>query len=80
MDYEQKALIRAEKIGIYEYSVNGHIMEYISFFGEEGWWYIVYDLEDDREIYRELAFPWMGFIPYWLKSETGATRYNYMKG
>lgn len=81
MDYEQKALRRAEQIGVYEYAVHGNRMEYLSFFGqEEGWYYIVFDLETDTEIYREKAFPWMGFIPYWLKSETGATRYNYMEG
>lgn len=81
MDYKQKALIRAEQLGIYEYSVNGHLMEYLSFFGqEEGWIYVVYDLETDTEIYREKAFPWMGFIPYWLKTDGGATRYNYMEG
>ena len=81
MDYKQKALLRAEQIGVSEYSVNSHIMEYLSFFGqEEGWIYVVYDLETDTEIYREKAFPWMGFIPYWLKTESGATRYNYMEG
>ncbi len=80
-DYNEKALRRAEQIGVYEYNVNGHLMEYLSFFGQnEGWYYIVYDLEADTEIYRDKAFPWLGFIPYWLKTETGATRYNYMEG
>lgn len=81
MDYKHKALLRAEQLGIYEYSVNGHLMEYLSFFGqEEGWIYVVYDLETNTEIYRGKAFPWLGFIPYWLKTESGATRYNYMEG
>ena len=80
-DYNEKALRRAENIGVYEYNVNGHLMEYLSFFGQnEGWIYVVYDLESDTEIYREKAVPWLGFIPYWLKTATGATRYNYMEG
>ena len=80
-DYNEKALHRAENIGVYEYNVNGHLMEYLSFFGQnEGWIYVVYDLESDTEIYRETAFPWLGFVPYWLKTATGATRYNYMEG
>lgn len=81
MSYAEKALQYAEQNGIYEYGVNGHLMEYLSFYGqEEGWLYVVIDLESMSEIYREKAFPWMGFIPYWLKTETGATRYNYMEG
>lgn len=81
MDYVQKAMRRAEQIGVYEYAVNGRLMEYLSFFGqEEGWYYIAYDLETNTEIYRGKAFPWLGFVPYWLKTESGATRYNYMEG
>ena len=80
-DYEQKALIYAEKIGIIEYSVNGNVMEYLTFYGQsEGWYYIVVDLESMTEIYRGQAFPWMGFIPCWLKAENGGLKYNYMEG
>lgn len=79
--YERKALIYAEKIGIYEYSVSGAIMEYWSFYGQnEGWIFVRYDLESGTEIFRGANIPWMGFIPAFLKTETGATKYNYMCG
>jgi len=55
-------------------------MEYLSFFSGEGWYYVIYDLDEEKETYRELAFPWNGFTPYWLKTETGADRYNYSVG
>lgn len=82
MDYKQKALRYAEQHGIIEYSVSGHIMEYLTFYGQdEGWWYIAIDLESMRGIYRGKAFPWMGWIPEFLKDpETGATKYNYYCG
>lgn len=81
MSYAEKALRYAENYGIIEYAVNGSIMEYLSFYGQdEGWWYIAIDLESMREIYREKAFPWLGWIPYWLKAENGGLKYNYMEG
>lgn len=79
-DYENKAIRHAEKIGVYEFKVHGNVMEYLSFFSGEGWYYIIYDLDEEKETYRELAFPWNGFTPYWLKTETGADRYNYCVG
>lgn len=33
VDYEQKALLYAEKYGIIEYNVNGNIMEYYEIIG-----------------------------------------------
>lgn len=83
IDFERKARIYAEQNGIIEYSVNGTIMEYLSFYGPaEGWIYVAVELDCDkpREILREKAFGWHGWIPCWLKTETGATRYNYMEG
>lgn len=81
-DWNNKALLYAEKIGIYEYSVSGTIMEYWSFFGQnEGWIFVRYDLEKGKEIFRGANIPWMGYIPEFLKdTETGATRYNYCCG
>ena len=35
IDYEQKALLYAEKYGIIDYEVNGNIMTYIEVFGNE---------------------------------------------
>jgi len=81
MSMAQRALIHAEYIGVYEYSVSGTIMEYWSFYGQnEGWFFVRYDLQAGREIFRGANIPWMGFIPEFLKTETGATRYNYMCG
>lgn len=82
----QKALSYAEKIGIYEYKLNGNIMEYWSFYGEEGWYFIRYDLHADKEIFRGANIPWdkelpRGMaVPAFLKTESGATLYNYMEG
>lgn len=82
MSYAEKALRYAENHGIIEYGVNGSVMEYLSFYGQdEGWWYIAIDLESMREIYRGKAFPWLGWIPYWLKAQdNGGLLYNYMEG
>ena len=81
-DWNHKALLYAEKIGIYEYAVSGTIMEYWSFYGEsEGWIYVQYDLAEEKEIFRGGNIPWSGFIPERLKDPgTGAPRYNYMCG
>lgn len=82
MDYEKKALLYAEYHGIYEYSVNGSVMEYMTFYGPaEGWVYVAVELdrEEPMEFIREPAFKWHGWIPYWLKTENG-TLYNYMEG
>ena len=82
MDWNKQALIHAEDIGVYEYSVSGTIMEYWSYYGPgEGWYFIRYDLALNAEIFRGANIPWMGFIPEFLKDPvTGATRYNYMVG
>lgn len=82
MDWNQKALIHAEDIGVYEYAVSGTIMQWWSFYGPaEGWVFVQYDLSTDAEIFRGANIPWMGYIPEFLKDPvTGATRYNYMCG
>lgn len=82
-EFKQKALIYCEQHGIIEHAVNGHLLEYLSFYGsEEGWVYVVVNLAEaePREIYRKQAFPWMGFIPYFLKGKHGGTEYNYYEG
>ena len=83
-EFERKALCYAEEYGIIEYSVNGSIMEYMSFYGPaEGWVYVAVELdrEEPKEIIREQAFGWHGWIPYWLiKAENGGLKYNYMEG
>ena len=82
MDWNQKALIHAEYIGVYEYEVSANIMQYWSYYGPaEGWVFVMYDLESNAEIFRGANIPWMGFIPEFLKDPiTGSTRYNYMVG
>ena len=80
-DYKQKALLYAEQIGVYEYTVDGHMMCYWSFFGSEGWLFVIYDLKEEREVFRGGNIPWMGFIPGFLKDPvTGGTLYNYFCG
>lgn len=83
--YEKKALLRAEQIGVTEYQVNGSIMEYWSFFGQsEGWYFIRYDLKAEREIFRGANIPWDARvrhpIPMFLRTYTGALKYNYIFG
>ena len=83
--YEKKALAHAEEIGVTEYQVNGSTMEYWSFFGKsEGWYFIRYDLESDREIFRGANIPWdvrvSHPIPMFLRTDTGALTYNYNCG
>lgn len=84
IDYEKKALCHAENIGVYEYKVNGKYMEYWSFYGSEGWYFVRIDLAEMREVFRGANIPWNGDtehgIPAFLKNETGATLYNYMAG
>lgn len=81
-DYDQKALEYAEKIGVYEYKVNGKYMEYWSFYGHEGWYFVRYDLEAGKEAFRGANIPWddNAGIPAFLRTEKGATLYNYMEG
>lgn len=81
-EFEHKALVYAEKIGVYEYKVNGSLMEYWSFYGSEGWYFIRYDLENEKEVFRGANIPWDDKmrIPAFLKGNTGATLYNYMQG
>ena len=82
-EFEQKALRYAEEHGIIEYGVTGSVMEYLSFYGpEEGWVYVAVELDrpEPKEFLRKPAFPWLGWIPYWLKAENGGLKYNYMEG
>lgn len=80
IDYKHRALVHAEKIGVYEYKVNGKYMEYWSFFGNEGWWFIRHDLDEGKDVFRGANIPWDGVIPAFLKDENGSTLYNYMEG
>lgn len=82
MDYNQKALIYAEKFGIYEYKVNGKYMEYWSLY-EEGFYFWRVNLDTNGkslvchlEWHKDDGFP----IPAFLLTETGATLYNYFCG
>lgn len=78
--YEDKALRYAESVGIYEYEVNKNLMEYWTFYGSEGWYFVRYDLDEEREVFRGANIPWTGEIPKFLLTDTGATKYNYMVG
>jgi len=79
--YEEKALKYAEKIGVYEYNVNKRFMEYWSFYGSEGWYFVVYDLDKEKEVFRGANIPFRdGVVPRFLLTDDGATKYNYMTG
>ena len=82
-DWEHEALAYAERIGVYEYKVNGKYMEYWSFYGkEEGWYFVRYNLEAGKEVFRGANIPWDddAGIPDFLLAENGATLYNYLEG
>ncbi len=83
-EIERKALIYAEKIGVYEYKVNGNLMEYWSFYGSEGWYFIRYDLELEKEVFRGANIPWdeslVDRVPAFLVADGGGLLYNYMQG
>lgn len=80
--YADKALRYAETVGIIEYQVNGNLMEYWSFFGGEGWYFIRRDLDQGKDVFRGAHIPFvpeMG-IPSFLKTDNGALLYNYNIG
>jgi len=81
---ERLALFHAEKIGVYEYKLNGDWMEYWSYFPGEGFRFIQYNVQDGME-YRDGFIPWdlqrdRRPIPAFLISEHGGTLYNYNIG
>lgn len=82
MDYMGKALRYAEHHGIYEYCVNNHYMEYWSMY-DEGFYFFRVDLDTNfrtlicfLEWHKNDGTP----VPAFLKTETGATKYNYFCG
>ena len=50
VSYEKKALLHAEQYGIYSYTVKGNKMRWISYFGREGFYNVVLDLDTGKEI------------------------------
>ena len=50
--YELQALRYAERYGIVEYEVQGHIMAYKEYWPSEGDILVQYDLNEEREVYR----------------------------
>ena len=83
-ELDHKALVRAEEIGVYEYRVNGNLMEYWSFFGNEGWYFIRYDLDLGKEVFRGANIPWNDSldnpVPAFLVADSGGLLYNYLQG
>lgn len=82
-DYDLAALKYAEKIGVTEYRVNGWYMEYWTFYGKsEGWYFVRYDLDAGREVFRGANIPWdnEAKIPAFLVAPGGGLLYNYMEG
>ena len=80
--FEGIALRHAEKIGVYEYTVNGIYMEYWSMF-DEGFYFFRTDLttlerEEVCHIHwvKEEGYP----VPAFLRTPEGYTKYNYFCG
>lgn len=80
-DYKSKALICAETIGVYEYTVIGNMMTYWSFYPECGFIFVTHNLDTGAES-REVKYPWEPErkIPPELIAENGSTLYNYCTG
>lgn len=80
--WAQKAIQHAEEIGVSDFWVNMSLMEYWSFYGSEGWYFVRYDLKENKEVFHGANIPWdpnLG-IPSFFKGENGETLYNYMQG
>lgn len=79
---ERLALFHAEKIGVYEYLLNGDWMEYWSLF-DDGFYFIRYNVQDGTEL-RDGFIPWTKQdgrpVPEFLITEHGHTKYNYFCG
>ena len=80
--FKSIALQHAEKIGVYEYQVNGSYMEYWSLF-DEGFYFFRTDLNTlERE--EVCHIHWVkseGYpVPAFLKTPEGFTKYNYFEG
>lgn len=83
-EYQEKALKRAEEIGVIEYNVNLNLMEYWSFYESEGWYFVRYDLDSKTEVFRGANIPFNRSlpkpIPAFLLSKNGGCLYNYCVG
>lgn len=49
MSHEELALEHAERHGIYPYKVVGNLMKWISYFGNEGFYKVTYNLDTKQE-------------------------------
>ena len=81
-NWETEAIKYAEEIGVYEFKVHGKFMEYWSFFGKsEGWYFVRYDIEKKKEVFRGANIPWdeEAGVPAFLDGP-GGTLYNYFTG
>ena len=84
-NWAAEALKYAEAVGLCEYEVNGRLMEYWTFYSE-GWYFVRYDLELQKEVFRGAHIPWThdypmyNRVPAFLRTETGSLKYNYMLG
>ena len=76
----EDAIRYSESIGVYEFDVNGHFMEYWTFYGGEGWYFVRYDLKAGKEVFRGAKIPDTSLTPKFLLTEDGAAKYNYMEG
>lgn len=78
-DYDKMALARVEKIGVDVYEVNGKYLEYWSYFGTEGFYFVRHDLDSGKDVLRKQCIP-DGMVPRFLCDGELRPKYNYMKG
>lgn len=65
-DYNHLALLRAEDIGVYAYTVSKNKLKYISYYGTEGFYNVTYDLDTGEEVRKH--------------QKTTSKEYNYFCG
>lgn len=78
-NYDNMALARATEVGVYVYEVNGKYLEYWSYFGTEGFYFVRHDLDSGKDVLRKQCIP-DGMVPKFLCDEKLQPKYNYMKG
>lgn len=66
LSYDERALLRAEKIGVCEYEVKNNLMIYLSYYGREGFYKVVHNLDNGKETRTH--------------QKTTSKKYNYFVG
>ena len=80
MDKKQYSILVCEKIGVYEFKLNGDWLEYWTLY-EDGFRFVRFNLVTGEEN-RDTLINWSPLdpVPSFLLNENGATLYNYFVG